>query len=150
MTMHKNSAWLCFLAFIFVITFTYTGKTLIQSYHYLQLSSETEASATAWSIHKEADDEFIPLAKYTFQVRDNFYDGETLLIEETTNNPWAAEESLKPLAAKKHHVWYSPKDPAISSLQKKFPLKECIYAGILWAISIYFFWLGVYVAKLQK
>lgn len=147
--MHKNAVWLFFVATIFTITLFYTGKTSVKLYQYLQLSSEIEASATAWSIKQEAEDKFVPMAKYNFKVGKKFYEGETLFYNEATTNPWAAEESLKPLAAKQYHVWFQQKNPSNSSLQKSFPLKECIYAGILWIISIYFFWLGVYVAKMQ-
>lgn len=149
MKMHKNPVWLFFLAIILLITGFYTYKAGIKLYRHLNLSSETEVAATAWSIKTEGEDKFVPLGKYTFEVRGKFYNGETLFYDETTHNPWAAEESLKPLAAKIHRVWYAPKDPSNSSLQKNFPLKECIYAGALWALTIYFLGLGAYVAKME-
>lgn len=148
--MHKNPIWLCFLSIIILATCIYTGTIGFKLYRYWSLSSQTEALATAWSIQTDSDEEFVPLAKYTFQAGDKFFVGQTLFSDQKTSNPWAAQEALKPLAAKKHHVWYASKDPSDSSLQRKFPFKECIYAGVLWAVCIYFFWLGVYVAKVQK
>lgn len=149
MMLHKNKIWLFFLALVFTFTLIYTVKTVSLLYYYASLSESIESSATAWSV-QTVKDESIPLAKYTFYVGGKLYEGETLFYHEASDNPWAIEEALKSLAAKEHKVWYSSKDPLYSSLQKKFPLKECIYTVILWGISIYFFWLGVYVAKLQR
>lgn len=150
MMMHKNIVWLCFLALVFIVTLLYTGHVLAGAYRYLQLSSAAEASATAWSVEMDNDSEYVPLVKYTFQVDDKFYEGKTLFYDEKVNNPWAAEESLKSLAVKNHQVWYSPKDPMNSTLHKEFSVKEVVYVCILWILSVYFFWLGVYVAKQQR
>lgn len=148
--MHKNPIWLCFLTLVLLMTLVYTGKMTTIFYHYLQLSSETEVAAIAWSVKTEAEDEFVPQAKYTFAANGQFYSGSTLFHDDAVNNPMGAEESLKALTGKDHRVWYSPKNPQMSSLQKNFPLKESVYTAILWGLLIYFFWLGVYVAKLQR
>lgn len=148
--MYKNRAWLILLTLVFVVTCFYTLKAFVISYTYVTLSSETEAAATAWSIEEKGEEEFIPLVKYTYLVKDVFYHGETLFYQDKTTNLWAAEDVVKNLASKAHRVWYSPKDPADSSLMKKFPLKEILSAAVLWALTLYFFWLGVYVAKLKE
>lgn len=150
MPMHKNPFWLGLLVVVFMTALVYTAVVSNRIYRHLQLSSFTEASAVGWSVKSEGEDSFVPEARYTFELNGKFYSGATLFYDDAVNNPWAAEEMLKPMAAKTHRVWYSPADPANSSMHKKFPLKESIYATVLWALSIYFFWLGVYVAKMQR
>lgn len=149
MILHKNKVWLCFLSIIFLITCAYTGKTLYKLYDYMSLSSLTHSKSIEWSVNAETEDLYLPAARYAFEAKGKVYEGEMLFSQEAYRNPWAAEESLKNLAATYHSVWFSPSDPAHSSLQKKFPLKESIYAGVLWALSVYFFWLGAYVAKVH-
>lgn len=148
--MHKNPIWLCFLSLVILLTVGYTGKTLWEVYGYLQLSSSTDASATAWSVRKEEEGVFVPVAKYTYSIRGTFYKGETSFLSETANNSLAAEDVVQELATKMRTVWFSPKHPEYSSLEKKLPLKACIYAGILWALCVYFFWLGIYVGNIQQ
>lgn len=150
MKMHKNPIWITFLTIVLLITGIFTVKAFAAVYEYMSLSLETEAAGTAWTTIKEEDDRYVPHVKYTYQVRDAFYQGESSFQKDTTANPWAAENALKELAAKKYKVWYSNSTPSYSSLHKNFPFKPILYAGVLWALSIYFFWLGAYVAKLQK
>jgi hypothetical protein len=150
MKMHKNPVWLAFLFLILLGTLSYTGKAFYHAYTYLKLSSETDAVTTSWSVQSDVEGDYTPYAHYTYVVKGTPYQGNTLFTENGTANPLAAEDVIKELAATPHKVYYQPSDPSYSSLHKKFPLKECISAGVLWALALYFFWLGVYVANLTS
>jgi hypothetical protein len=78
------------------------------------------------------------------------YSGASVLTDEPFRNRWGAQEAITQYAAKEWRVWFDHKDPDYSSLQKKFPLKECVSAIFLWGLLLYFLWLGFYVAKFNS
>ncbi len=99
-----------------------------------------------WQVEQLNEDRWIIKADYRFKIKNKEYRGETLFKNDLYWNSWAAESALKVYSQKDWMVWYSSSNPQYSSLQKNFPLKECISTGILWIILIYFFGLGYYVA----
>lgn len=143
--MHKNYFWLCFLSLITGAVGWITIKTLYVIYLYLSLDAAAPADKINWSIEQLSEDRFVMKANYSFQVNAQNYSGETIFKNDLYWNPWSAEDALKVYDQKDWTVWYSSKNPAYSSLQKNFPLKESISAFILWLILIYFLGLGYYV-----
>jgi hypothetical protein len=146
---HKNRLWLAFLGILFLIVAWYMGIAFYQLYRYSHLTAKTELSEITWSIKPLSEEEFVPDAKYAFHVDGKIFHGETTLKKKTFKNKWAAEQSLAELTKEFRVVWYSPSNLNNSSLQKKFPLKECLSSAALWGLFVYFLWLGVYVTKFQ-
>lgn len=145
--MHKNFVWLCFLSLVTGAVGWFTIKTLYSVYLYMLLNAETNAHQINWAVEKLSEDQFTLKANYSFEVKDQTFLGETLFNNDVYLNPYAAEESLKVYSSKDWTVWFSRFYPQYSSLQKNFPLKECISAVILWLIWLYFLGLGYYVTK---
>lgn len=145
--MHKNKVWLAFLSFLGAIVLWFMILAARDVYTYLSLSAHTQALEMVWSVEQRASDKFVLAAKYLYAV-----DGLTLASEDSFAtpfflNPWSAEKALLEFSSKKWMVWYSPRNPLHTSLQKHFPWKSTISAGLLLAVLGYFFWLGRYVAK---
>lgn len=145
--MHKNFIWLCFLSLIAGGVGWFTIKTLYMVYLYTSLNVAVPPDHLKWKVEQLSEDRFVPRADYSFNVKDKQYLGETLFENDMYWNQWTADEALKVYAQKDWIVWFSDHNPQYSSLQKNFPLKECISVGVLWVLLLYFLGLGYYVGS---
>lgn len=149
MRMHKNPVWLAFLIAIALIVAWYCGVALFKLYRYNVLTAQAPAGNIQWSVKTLSDEEYIVHAHYAFAAAGKNYTGETDFIDEVFLNAWAAEQALSKYSAKTWTVWYQPGNFNHSTLQKKFPTKECWSAGVMLALMLYFIWLGFYVTRYQ-
>jgi len=144
--MYKNFVWLCFLSLVTGAVGWFTIKALYAAYLYVSLNASAPVENIQWSVEQLNEERFVMKANYNFVFKGQEYSGETLFKNDVYWNFWAAEDSIKVYQQKDWQVWFSSTSPRYSSLQKNFPLKECISAAVLWVILIYFFCLGYYVA----
>ena len=148
--MHKNMVWIGFLALTAGFVGWITLKTLFLIYTYASLDSETKPEQTKWSVQELKEDRYFIKGSYSYKVDDEVLEGETVFKDDSFRNRYSAEESIKVYQNKDWQVYYFSLKPTISSLQKKFPLKESISSGVLWIILMYFVFLGIYAAKKQN
>lgn len=144
--MHKNLVWLCFLSLVTGAVGWVTIKAFYLIYLYTSLNAAAPADHIDWGVQQLSEDRFAMKADYTFEARDKKYAGETLFKNDIFWNPWAAADAQTVYAQKDWTVWYSNGDPQYSSLEKNFPLKESISAGVLLILLLYFVGLGYYAA----
>jgi Protein of unknown function (DUF3592) len=147
MKMHKNPVWLAFLAVISLVVLWYCGAALYKIYGYSRLTAEVQATSIQWGVKELADDQYIVKANYTFAVEGKIYQGETLFKDIIYMNAWAAEQAGLKNGKKNWKVWFQPNHYNHSTLQKKFPTKECYYAGAMLLLLLYFVGLGFYVTR---
>ena len=145
--MHKNPLWILFLFFLTIITLWFVGRAFYLMYEYSLLQKNVPSKTIEWTIEKMSEEQFVPEASYTYEVDGKNYQGKGLLIENIYRNRWAAQEATKQFPQKPWLIWYDPSQIDHSSLQKTFPTKECIYAGVLSGILFYFIGLGYYVTR---
>lgn len=148
--MHKNVVWQAFLAIVFAVTLWHSVVALYSYYSYSQLKVQTRLTAINWEIEEESEEYYLLKAVYRFQFKGNSYPGNTAWADEPYRNRWAAEQAAKEFSEQKWKVWFNPNDPHHSSLQKKFPFKQCISAIFLWGLLLYFLWLGFYVTRFKS
>ncbi len=148
--MHSNALYRAFLLAVLLITFWYTGVAIYRYYHYTQLKSRVHLTSSEWKVHEKAEDEFYLETHYAFTDGLKQYEGEASWPQEFYRNSWAAEKDIPYFKNKYAMVWYNPHNPHISSLQKRFPLKEALSAIVLWGLLVYFLWLGFYVTKFKN
>lgn len=146
--MHKNRFWLAFLAVVLLCSAWYTGKALYYYYNYKQLSEQTTPTSLEWRVVAHSDEDFTLDTDYTFKVHNEVFAG-TTSWERSYLSEWAAHQEIQELSHQVWKVWYSSKNPHISSLQKNFPFKESISALLLWGLFLYFLWLGYYVGNIH-
>lgn len=140
--------WRLFLGFIGVIVLGYTGVTLNKFYRYATLTEQTPVESIRWSIYSHDQEAFAPQADYTFTVDGQGYSNKIIWNEgDYYFNPWALEKPLAQLANQEWKVWFNPKNPTYSALQKNFPVKECLSTVIIWMLLIYFIMLGKYAER---
>lgn len=147
MRMHNNPLWLAFLLGIMLVTLWFCGAALYHFYQYKTLKAEVPAVISKWSIKALSDEEYLVHANYSYQINGKSYEGETDFNDEIYINSWAAQKRIEKFSEKPWNAWYQPSRPLHSTLQKKFPLKECLSAAAMLALLLYFIWLGYYVAR---
>jgi hypothetical protein len=142
--MHRNPFWILFLSLLVLGIGGFSVRTGCHLWHYLRLDKQIPAQNIQWSVVSLSDEEFVPFARYYFNVKGISYQGQTLW-QETYLNAWTAQETIARLSASPPLVWFYAPNPEISSLQKHFPLKESLYTLLLWFLGLYFLGLGYYV-----
>lgn len=147
--MHKNFIWQSFLLVVLLTTLWYTGKAAYKYYGYARLTQKAIATDMKWSIQELSDEDYILESQYTFKVGDHLFQGMTSFANTPYRNQYSATKAKAEMSAQKWIVWYDASNPHNSSLQKDFPLKECVYAILLWGLMLYFLWISFYVAKFK-
>lgn len=140
--MHRNPLWLIFIGIFSMILIWYTYDAATKWLRYSSLDSEAIARNVSFTVEKEVDDRFYLKGVYTFETGDREVRGESILTTPVFRNSIAASESVAKFEEREWKVWYSKAQPKYSTLLKKYPFKECLYATVLWALFIYFLWLG--------
>lgn len=144
--MHANRYWWLFLVCIASVVCWKSGVALYRLYGYYRLTAHAEASLSDWSVVKLAEDSYVLKTRYRFQSGQRVFSADYLYYDSPYLNAWGAEKAIGK-APSKGEVWYSARNPLVSTLQKNYPLKECLSAAALWALLLYFIWLGYYVAS---
>lgn len=155
MQVHRNSLFSGFLVVLAIAALAYSVIALYKYYNYIRLNDEATPSSIEWSVHVEKkiwpfnlfwDDTYRIQGDYNFEAEDKMWHGTTQFKEKYLNE-WAAKKAIEANKEKSRRIWYNGNKKNHSTLQKKFPLKECVSAGVLWALFLYFLWLGFYVAN---
>jgi len=139
--MNKNSYWLGYIFLILMVVISYTAFTSYKIYQHSRLTEEVTPHSLQWSIHKMAEDDYVLDSVYTFLWKGENFNGH-MQDSEHFLNTWASQEALEKINKRSFTVWFDPQDPNFSTLNKEFPIKYSIYAGLLWLLFIYFVWLG--------
>lgn len=145
MHIHRNPFFIGLISFVAIVAIGYTLVFGWKYYHYIILNKTTHAITINGSVIRESEDNYQLQISYSFLADNHERNGSTRL-REVYRNEWAANEALKRELDPLHPVWYQNSNPDHSTLQKVFPLKECISTVVLWLLLIYFVWLGFYVA----
>lgn len=145
--MHPNRYWLVFLAIVAAAVCWKSGVALYRLYGYYRLTARTEGNFSDWSVVRKSEENYVLKTHYTFQAGQRTYESEYEFSDQPFLNAWGAEQAIKRGKPARGDVWYSSSNPRISSLQKNYPLKECLSAALLWGLLCYFIWLGYYVAS---
>ena len=147
--MHKNLIWQAFLLVILAASLWYSAIAVYKYYNYSHLEAKTAVSSIDWEIEEQSEEKYLIKGNYSFEFKGHSFSGTSDMTDMNYWNRWAAEQGVKEHSQKKWNVWFDPHDPHHSSLQKNFPIKECITAVFLWGLLLYFLWLGFYVARFK-
>ncbi len=139
--------WIAFICTVVLVVLWFTADAAYKHYHYNAQSHALLPGEINWSIEKKADDLFLHHAAFSYNIDNKSYKSHTVLRPPIYRNAWAAREALPSVKEKEWRVWYNPTYPEQSTIQKNFPYKEWVYATALWAVLLYFFWLGRRIAE---
>ena len=143
----KSKVWQFLLLFIGAVALWFTGDAIIRLYGYISQNAEGVATITQWNVKEFPGDRYVLSASYSFHYDGKQYQGETVFEKPRFLNRWAAEEAIRNETQQTRPVWFSSWNPDHSTLQKSFPIKECLSAVLLWGLVIYFIGLNEYVSK---
>ncbi|PIS02262.1 MAG: hypothetical protein COT85_06210 [Chlamydiae bacterium CG10_big_fil_rev_8_21_14_0_10_42_34] len=123
---------------VIAITLHFTIRFGTQFYEYSALQKNTIAKILQWEV-LEVNDRFALKASYEFATQGKSWKGDFTLSPPYYLNELSAIASLKSKAKESWTVWYNPKNPHFSALEKKFPLSYLVRSIICFGVLIYFF-----------
>ncbi|MDR3624136.1 MAG: hypothetical protein P4L16_03230 [Chlamydiales bacterium] len=126
------------LALIAGIVLWYCCGTIKDLYSYFRLNSSTSSQIEGLSVGQVDDDRFAVAVNYSYVVEGKHYTGESFILDHLFRNAFAAEPHKKELERQVFTVFYNKSDPAISSVDKRFPTKRAVYTVILILVFVYF------------
>lgn len=147
--MNKNPVLLSLLSLIFAAMLWYGIPAAYHLHEYYSLTKTTEPTDIKWFVDEISSEDFRVGATYSYIVDAATHQGETIFNDMTFRNPSTADDELKVKATKTQVVFYDPQNADHSSLQKKFPTKECVSTAVLFLIFLYFALLGIYTSSLN-
>lgn len=105
--------------------------------NYLSFTSQTEAQIHRWEI-KEIKEKFAIRAVYSFGFQGKNWTGSTTLAKPWHLNEPSAIVTAKEKAKQAWIVWFNPKNPSESSLEKFFPTYLLFRTIICYLVLVYF------------
>ena len=148
--MFQKRLWKFFLFFLALIALYFSIISVCLVYQYIRLEAKTVPQSIHWSVHAINEEHYVLKANYLFKVKDKEYANETVLLKPWYRNEWAASQEISNQMQKQWNIWFSLSNPESSSLQKIFPIKECVSSILLWGIFAYFVLLGFYMEKIEN
>ena len=136
-----------FLTVALLLVGAYVFHAFYLFYQFSKVSETTVAEQVNWASSRLSDEKYTIVATYTYSLSGKTYQGKTDFSNTHYRNPYGAEQAIKENEGKMWVVWYNPNDPAFSTLDHRFPMKETIYATILFFLLYYFIWGGQYVLR---
>lgn len=130
--------WVVFPQLLAVIaTLWFGGGALVDLWRYSQLKVHTHAEILKWEVQEKGSKYFVA-ATYFFEVGEKRYEQRFCFTQPIFLNYFSAEAELQQWQKYSWSVWYNPKAPHVSALQKLFPSKRVSYALVSLGICLYF------------
>jgi hypothetical protein len=145
---HKIS-WLIALIFPVIAFFLLSYSTICQINTYLLLKKNVLANVDKLEIRLDKKNRYEILAFYSFKIGNKVFFNKNCLRKKFLNI-LSAQDYIKKNSEKKVIVWFNPKNPNITSIERKFPIKNCIYSVLCFSIFIYFVILKYYAYSFQR
>ena len=123
------------------------GEFFYQLNQYFHLTSSAPVEVSDWKIVEKKKDKYSVEASYQFHVGERVIMGTFHFPKPVYQNPYLAEDLIEDWQEKTWTVWYHPKHPHITSLQKNFPTKKAMQFAVSLLIILYFGFLNIYVKR---
>ncbi|CDZ79790.1 hypothetical protein BN1013_00288 [Candidatus Rubidus massiliensis] len=141
-----NNSWIWkggyFLLALVAIFFT--CKAIFKLHDYYSLNVQIAPIAIEFVPISLSLESYYIKSHYSYIYKNKQYSSD-IIFTDYYKNLYAAEKQIEAFKKYPWTIWINSSTPRISTLQKKFPLKELISGGILIGICIYFLGLGYYV-----
>ena len=142
--MRKNVIWIFLLIVMALLALWFVVRAGYSVYSYYKLSAEAPAQVELLSIEEINPNSYLLIAKFYFNYQGQEIHGRGA-VGHPYPNSWSAERAQTNLAKKTWTIWFDPAKPDHFVLEKKFPYKRAISAGVLIVLLAYFAILGLYV-----
>lgn len=102
------------------------------------LTESVKPEKIEWSTEEIHDELWRPAVKYQYTVDQRSFEKNEVFQGYSYRNPYAAKEALKEISPLYPVVWFDPRNPQNSSMEKFFSKKQAVYFGIVLSLLIYF------------
>lgn len=143
---YEKTVWGFLLGAMALVTLWFTVICIYHIFWYIAYNEKALAKDVHWSVKEISGDRYLLQPNYHFYVADKTYEAESLLESPVFRNPGTAEQAIPQYAKQTWTVWYSSFNPAYTTLQKSFPIKDTTSTVLLWGVLIYFYWLRFHYA----
>jgi Protein of unknown function (DUF3592) len=137
--------WTIFLTVLGLVALWYGSVMLYRVFEWNRLRAQPVLTKVLWTVQEQSSERFVLKADYSFEVDGKVYSGTHLFKDSPYRNAWGAEHALIAYQNQSWHAWFDPSNPTHSSLEKRFPLKDCVYAITLLGIFLYFLFLSRWI-----
>lgn len=141
--------WLGLLIVSGAIALWFSGIATVQVWQYARLNAQTPATVLSWGVRDLSSSRYAIEADYRYEVKGTSHRGKTVFKHPQFLNRYAAENHAKTMEGKRWHAWYVERNPAHSSLERKFPQKECLHALLTVGVFAYFYFSRSMLTKLM-
>jgi hypothetical protein len=146
-----NRLVIIFLTVALLLLGFYGIPVVVQGYRNAAMTGSVKAENVEWSTRQINDEEWRPVAHFRYLVGGRQYENTEIFQGRKGRNPYAVESDFPYLKEEYQTVWYAPRDPQNSTLEKFFPTKRAIYAAVLFALLFYSVWgVRLYLAHVLK
>ncbi|MCH9632794.1 MAG: hypothetical protein S4CHLAM6_11360 [Chlamydiae bacterium] len=145
--MNKNLIWPIFLSVISISVVAFTSLLSIDLYRYYQLKCAVPVEHMEASISQLAVNRYCVELNYLYQVNTSKYSRNQKLNKTIYKNAWLANKEAKNLEESPVYVWYNPHKPQLGVVNKAFPYKRLFSTSVLYAVFLYFCFLGRFILK---
>ena len=121
-----------------LLTLILGSAALTHYYQFLKLEAQTEATIEQFKVVKKSSSSYPIRGFYNFEFQGKTYQGSSLLLPPYHLNRLSAEKAISQLETKQWTVWFDPRNPSISTLEKALSVKKIIYALIALGVTVYF------------
>lgn len=134
----KSVIFVLTLALVAIVAYGFPVAYIM--YRNSTLTDSVPVEHIDWTLQKIHDEEWRPVAHYSYYVGGDLFKKEEQFQGEKFRNPFVGQDALETLAETYTRVWFAPRLPENGTLEKYFPQKRAIYALILLCIYGYVVW----------
>lgn len=133
-----NQIWIALLIVSLGFTLFFGGVGLIKVWKFFRFDQQCPAVVSRFEVVPLASCRFAVAAYYDFEVDGTLYEGKTVFETPQCLSQFAAEHAMVLMKGKTWRVSYRQANPALSTLEKKFPYKACLEASVTLGVFAYF------------
>jgi Protein of unknown function (DUF3592) len=130
-----RSTLLLLTLFVSTIFLFFAFRTFLQLYTYLAYSSSAPAEIQDWHAQRLSADRYILEASYSYSAGDEIHHSDGRLKYHFLNELAALDAASR---FDDLTVWFHPRHPDRSLLEKHFPAKSCFYLALVLGVLFYF------------
>ena len=125
----------------------FTSLLSIDLYRYYQLRCVVPVEHVKASVHQLGSNRYQVELDYLYQVNTHKYARHQKLKHSIYKNIWLANQEVESLEEGSIDVWYHPHKPQLGTVNKAFPYKRLLSTSVLYAVFLYFCFLGRFMLK---
>ena len=139
--MLKGSKKVFAVLFIFAcgVTLWVGGHFFYRLHEYFVLSASKPVSIKQWEVEEVRNSRVVLFATYQFVFKEKTYQNR-YRFPMVYPNEFLATDYQKKGENEKWRVYFNPRNPHVSALQKTFPFKQGVYLFLSLSILLYFVW----------